>query len=66
MIIMDYSLHSRWRITADQRLGGLLAPRRLIPHPAGVPAQHRVLVPEHQELGVLRPVPAKHQRDQPV
>ena len=28
MIIMDYSLRQRWRITADQRLGGLLAPRR--------------------------------------
>jgi hypothetical protein len=27
----------------------------------GVPAQHRVLVPEHQQLGVLRLVPAEHQ-----
>ncbi len=28
------------------------------------PAQHRVLVPEHQQLAVLRPVPAKHQHSQ--
>ena len=32
-----------------------------VPDPAGVPAQHRVLVPEHQQLGVLLPVPAGHQ-----
>jgi hypothetical protein len=28
-MIMDYSLRRRWCITADQRLGGLLAPRRV-------------------------------------
>jgi hypothetical protein len=32
----------------------------LIPHPASVPAQHRILVPEHQQLGVLRLVAAEH------
>jgi hypothetical protein len=32
----------------------------LIPHPAGVAAQHRVLVPEYQQLSILRPVPAEH------
>ena len=36
----------------------------LVPHPARVPAQHRVLVPEHQQLGVLRLVPAEHQDSQ--
>ena len=39
-------------------VGGVVA------HPAGVPAQHRVLVPEHQQLGVLRPVPADYQDSQ--
>jgi hypothetical protein len=41
----------------------------LVPYPAGVPAQYRVLVPEHQQLGVLRPVPADHhgsQAEQPA
>ncbi len=33
---------------------------RLVPHPPGVPAQHRVLVAEHQQFGVLRLVPAEH------
>jgi hypothetical protein len=36
----------------------------LVPDPAGGPAQHRVLMPEHQQLGVLRLVPAEHQRNQ--
>ena len=36
----------------------------LVPDPARVPAQHRVLVPEHQQLGVLRLVPAEHQDSQ--
>jgi hypothetical protein len=29
-----------------------------------VPAQHRVLVPEYQQLGILRPVAAEHQDGQ--
>ena len=33
--------------------------RRLILHPAGVPAQHRVLVPEHEQFSILRPVAAE-------
>jgi hypothetical protein len=37
---------------------------RLIPHPAGVPPQYRVLVPEHKQLGILRPVTAQHQDGQ--
>jgi hypothetical protein len=36
----------------------------LVPHPAGVPAQHRVLVPEHQQLSILRRVSAEHQDSQ--
>jgi hypothetical protein len=36
----------------------------LVPHPPGVPAQHRVLVPEYQQFGVLRLVPAEHQDSQ--
>ena len=35
-----------------------------VPYPAGVPAQHRVLVPEHQQLGVLLLVTADHQDSQ--
>ena len=37
---------------------------RLIPHTPGVTAQHRVLVPEHQQLSFPRPVPAEHQDSQ--
>jgi hypothetical protein len=36
----------------------------LVPYPAGVPAQHRVLVPEHEQLGILRPVAAEHKDGQ--
>jgi len=37
---------------------------RLVPDPGGVPAQHRVLVPEHQQLSVLRQVLAGYQDSQ--
>ena len=37
---------------------------RLIPHPAGVPPQYRVLMPEHQQLSILRQVTAEHQDGQ--
>ena len=37
----------------------------LVPHPAGVPAQHRVLVPECQQLSILRPVAAEHHDARP-
>jgi hypothetical protein len=30
-------------------------------HPAGVSPQYRVLVPEHKQLGIFRPVAAEHQ-----
>jgi hypothetical protein len=33
---------------------------RLVPHPAGVPPQYRVLMPEHQQLSILRQVTAEH------
>jgi hypothetical protein len=36
----------------------------LVLHPASVPAQHHVLVPEHQQLGVLLPVTADYQDSQ--
>jgi hypothetical protein len=36
----------------------------VVPYPAGVPAQHRVLVPEHSQLGVLLPITADHQDSQ--
>jgi hypothetical protein len=29
-----------------------------------LPTQHRVLVPEHEQLGILRPVTAEHQDGQ--
>ena len=35
-------------------------------HLAGVSAQHRDLVPEHQQLSILRPVAAEHQDGQPM
>ena len=34
---------------------------RLVPDPADAAAQYRVLGPEHQQLGSLRPVAAEHQ-----
>jgi len=34
---------------------------RLVTYPAGVAAQHRVLVPEYQQFGILRQVRAEHQ-----
>ena len=37
---------------------------RLVSHPASVAAQYRVLVPEHQQLSVLRQVTAEHQDGQ--
>jgi hypothetical protein len=37
---------------------------RLVPHPAGVPPQDRVLMPEHQQLSILRQVTAEHQDGQ--
>jgi hypothetical protein len=33
----------------------------LVSHPAGVTAQHRVLMPDHQQLSILRLVSAEHQ-----
>ena len=33
----------------------------LVPYPPGLPAQHRVLVPEHQQLSTLGQVPAEYQ-----
>ena len=38
--------------------------RWLVPDPAGVPAQDRVLVPQHQQLSILRHVPAEQQDSQ--
>src|SRR6266702_3716820 len=38
--------------------------RCLVPYPAGGPARHRVLVPEHEQLSILRPVPAEYQDSQ--
>ena len=37
----------------------------LVPHPAGLPPQYRVLMPEHQQLSILRQVTAEHQDGQP-
>jgi len=37
---------------------------RLVPHPAGVPPQDRVLMPENQQLSILRQVAAEHQDGQ--
>ena len=38
--------------------------RRLVPHPADLPAQHRILMPEHQHFGRSRPVAAEQHDDQ--
>jgi hypothetical protein len=38
--------------------------RRLVPHPADLPAQHRVLMPEHQHFGHCRLVGAEQHDDQ--
>jgi hypothetical protein len=37
---------------------------RLVPHPADVPPQYRILMPEHQQLSILRQVTAEHQDGQ--
>ena len=37
---------------------------RLLPYPANMPTQRRVLVSEHEQLGILRPVSPEHQDDQ--
>ena len=37
---------------------------RLVPHPVGVPPQYRILMPEHQQFGILRQVAAEHQDGQ--
>ena len=37
---------------------------RLIPHPSDVPPQYRVLMPEHQQLSILRQATAEHQHGQ--
>jgi len=37
---------------------------RLVPHPADVPPQYRVLMPERQQLSILRQVTAEHQDGQ--
>jgi hypothetical protein len=37
---------------------------RLVPHPVGMPSQHRVLVPEDQQLSIPRLIPAEHQHSQ--
>lgn len=36
----------------------------LVPHPAGVPPQYRILMPEHQQLSILRQVTAEYQDGQ--
>ena len=50
---------------AAQRLRGMsrasAAVSRPVPDPAGVAAQHRVLVAEHEQLGILRQVTAGYQ-----
>lgn len=38
---------------------------RLIAHPTDVPPQYRVLMPEHQQLSILRQVAAEHQTARP-
>jgi len=37
---------------------------RLVPYPADVAAQHRVLVPEHQQFSVIRQVLTEYQDGQ--
>jgi hypothetical protein len=53
------ALAGRARSTGQGPVGGV------IPHPAGVPAQHCFLMPDHQQLGALRLVPAEHEDKQP-
>jgi hypothetical protein len=49
----------------ESRQGGEPGPVGwLVPHPPDVPAQHRVFVPDHQQLSVLGTVTAQHQGDQ--
>jgi hypothetical protein len=61
---------SRGRLRSSACAVGAAPARRATPGrpartaPRGVPAQHRVLVPEHQQLRILRQVPAEHQDGQ--
>jgi hypothetical protein len=61
-----FSLASRTtRRAMPGAVGGRPGLRRLlVPYPAYVPAQHRVLMPEHEQLGISRPVTAERQDGQ--
>jgi hypothetical protein len=57
--ILVQRLRGRSRASATNHPVG-----RLVSHPADIAAQHRVLVPEHQQLSCLRSVAAEHQDSQ--
>jgi len=59
---------SAWSITSTSPLTSsscaALPDSGSYPHPAGLSAQHRVLVPGQQQLSILRPVTTAQQGDQ--
>ena len=62
---------SRGRPRSSPCAAGAVPPRRTTPgrlartvRPVGMPTRHRVLVPEHEQLGIFRPVTAEHQDGQ--
>jgi hypothetical protein len=58
----DFGPAPAWNESCQRGEPGPVA--RLVPHPVGMPSQHRVLVPEHQQLSIPRLIPAEHQHSQ--
>ena len=54
----------RLRDTSRDSARGPHPVHRLIPRPAGLSAQHRVLMAQHQQFGRSRPVAAEQRDDQ--
>ena len=48
-------------VAAADVADALTITRPAVTYPAGVTAQHRVLVPKYQQFGILRQVRAEHQ-----
>ena len=64
MIIMPHNRPGHNSSSQARQTSGTPQVSRLIPYPADVPPQYRVLMPEHQHLSILRQVTAERQDDQ--
>ena len=61
MIIMPHNRPGHNSSSQARQTSGTPQVSRLIPYPADVPPQYRVLMPEHQQLSILGQVTAEHQ-----